>query len=309
MADRSSEGTGNGAESSAEEFANHAVRMSWVLADAKERRATVAAELRLAFAEHIETRPTEWIRFETVTADALAQAFLKHPTVIKPIAAICNIAGRAIERDLGFAVNTYRPKLTSSQASQLAGYIKPFLPPGIALPAIEAVDDWFFIDKEIRSYQGRWESLITDSLSRRTGRDFKKRKFTIIDSESGELLSFELDAALPPRGEPIEVGIDVKRIGSPRDIHKRVDEIVNKAAKFKQQYPHGKFGAVVYYPFDAATQSNVTNRMRSSDIDGVVFPAGDSPDAVVNAVLLLIPQLGLTVVDDTEPPSLFDQIS
>jgi hypothetical protein len=47
------------------------------------------------------------------------------------------------------------------------------------------------------------------------------------------------------------------------------------------------------------------------DVDqgGIVFPPGDSPDSVINAVLLLIPQLGLAVVDDTEPPSLFDQIS
>jgi hypothetical protein len=179
----------------------------------------------------------------------------------------------------------------------------------MALPAIEAVDDWFFIDKETRSYQGRWESLITNSLTQRTGRRFKKRQFTVLDTESGKRIRFELDAALPTSGEPIEVGIDVKRIGSPRDIHKRIDEIVNKAAKFKHCYPAGKFGAVVYYPFDSATQSNIVNRMRSSDIDGVVFPSGDSPSSVVNAVLLLIPQLDLTVVDNTEPPTLFDQIS
>jgi hypothetical protein len=309
MVDNDPEGSGDSAEGPAKKFANHAVRMAWVLADARERRSTVAAELRLAFAAHIETRPTEWIRFETVSAEALSQAFLDHPTVVKPITAICNIAGRAIERDLGFTVDTYRPRLTPAQAGQLAGYMKPFLPPGIALPAIEAVDDWFFVDKEIRSYQGRWESLITDSLTRRTGKSFKKRQFTIADGESGKLLKFELDAALPTKGEPIQVGVDVKRIGSPRDIHKRVDEIVNKAAKFKRRYPSGKFGAVVYYPFDSATQSNIVNRMRSSDIDGIVFPAGDSPNSVVNAVMLLIPQLGLTVVDDTEPPSLFDQIS
>lgn len=291
------------------EFANHAVRMSWVLLDAKDRRSVVADELRRAFAAYIETRATEWIRFDMVSAEALAKAFLEHPTVVKPITAICNIAGRAIRRDLGFDVDTYRPRLTTSQASQLAGYVKPFLPPGMAVPAIEAVDDWFYIDKEIRSYQGRWEGLITASLTRRTGKTFKKRKFTITDSVSGELLEFELDAALPATGEPIRVGVDVKRIGSPRDIHKRIDEIVNKASKFKQRYPDGKFGAVIYYPFDPAGQTNITNRMRSAHIDGHVFPAGDSPDSVVTAVLLLIPQLGLTVVDDTEPPSLFDQIS
>jgi hypothetical protein len=72
--------------------------------------------------------------------------------------------------------------------------------------------------------------------------------------------------------------------------------------------PNGKFGAVVYYPFDPAGQSNITLRIRSAYIDGHVF-AGDSPDSVISAVLMLVPQLGLTVVDDTEPPTLFDQIS
>jgi hypothetical protein len=309
MVDNNTEGIDDGEEDLTERFANHAVRMAWVRADAEARRSTIAAELRLAFAAHIETHPTEWIRFETVSTNTLSQAFLDHPAVVKPITAICNIAGRAIRRDLGFSVDTYRPRLTRAQADQLAGYVKPFLPPGMAIPAIEAVDDWFFVDKEIRSYQGRWEGLITDSLTRRTGKSFRKRKFTIADGVTGQPISFELDAASPTRAEPIEIGIDVKRIGSPLDIHKRVDEIVNKAAKFKQRYPNGKFGAVVYYPFDSATQSNIVNWMRSSHIDGVVFPAGDSPNAVVSAVLLLIPQLGLVVVDDTEPPSLFDQIS
>lgn len=309
MLDSNPEKNGANAEEPAAEFANHAMRMSWVLPDAKQRRSTVAIELRRAFAPYIETRSTEWIRFDRMSAEALSKAFLEHPAVVKPITAICNIAGRAIRRDLGFDVDTYRPRLTPAQASQLAGYVKPFLPPGMAVPAIEAVDDWFFIDKEIRSYQGRWETLITDSLTRRTGRTFKKRKFTITDSASGKLIEFELDAALPATGEPIEVGVDVKRIGSPRDIHKRIDEIVNKAVKYKQRYPNGKFGTVVYYPFDSAGYSNIVNRMNSPYIDGIVFPAGDSPDSVVEAVLMLIPQLGLTVVDDTEPPSLFDQIS
>lgn len=302
------EGSSEGTQDPADQYANHAVRLAWVLEDARERRATVATELRRAFAAHIEILSTEWIRFDTVSAETLSKAFLEYPSVVKPITAICNIAGRAIQRDLGFQVDTYRPRLTVEQASQLAGYVKPFLPSGMALPAIEAVDDWFFVDKEIRSYQGRWELLITNSLTQRTGKTFKKRKFVITDDESGELLQFELDAALPSQGEPIEVGVDVKRIGSPRDIHKRVDEIVNKAAKFRRRYPDGKFGAVVYYPFDSATQSNIVNRMRSADIDGVVFPAGDSPNSVLTAVLLLVPQLGLTVVDDTEPPSLFDRI-
>lgn len=309
MVDENPDVGSDAAEADASAYAPHAVRLAWVLDDAKQRRSTVSGELRRAFGAYVEMRQTEWIRFDAVSVDTLARAFRDHPAVVKPITAICNIASRAIFRDLGFQVNTYRPRLTLEQANQLAGYVKPFLPQSMAVPAIAAVDDWFFIDKEMRSYQGRWESLITDSLNRRTGKTFKKRKFKIADSGSGDLLEFELDAALPARGEPIEVGVDVKRIGSPRDIHKRTDEILNKAVKFKSRYPDGKFGAVVYYPFDPAGQANIASRARSSNIDGLVFPAGDAPDYVVSAVLMLIPQLGLQVIDDTEPPSLFDQIS
>lgn len=43
----------------------------------------------------------------------------------------------------------------------------------------------------------------------------------------------------------IEHAVDVKRIEARRDIHKRCDEIVNKAAKFKRNYPRGTFIAFI----------------------------------------------------------------
>lgn len=291
----------------ADDYADHAARLSWVIDDAKERRAAVSAALKAAFASFIEEHPTEWIHFERITVEALAHAFTSYPTIVKPVTAICNIAGRAIKRDLGFDLDTYKPRLSSAQANQLAGYVKPFLPPAFAMPAIEAVDDWFFIDKEIRSAQGRWEQLITDALTRRTGKTFKKRKFAVTDDESGKPNSFELDAAYPVKGEPIAVGVDVKRIGAARDVHKRVDEIFNKAEKFKKAYPGGKFGSVIYFPFDSGFQANIINRLHSPNIDGIVF-AGDTKPSVEEAILMLIPQLGMTVTDDSSPLALFDEI-
>jgi hypothetical protein len=83
------------------------------------------------------------------------------------------------------------------------------------------------------------------------------------------------------------VGVDVKRIGSPRDNHKRLDEIVNKAVKFKKKYPAGKFGAVIYHPFEPSSHATIMARMLSTDVDGVAFPSGDSPASVESAVLLL----------------------
>jgi hypothetical protein len=112
---------------------------------------------------------------------------------------------------------------------------------------------------------------------------FRKRKFRV------GIESFELDAASPPTGEPVEIGIDVKRIEARQDIHKRGDEIVNKAAKFKSTYPAAKFGAVVYYPF-FQEHLNVQSRLESPNIDCVVF-ASLSAESIENAVRLLLAKL------------------
>lgn len=41
----------------------------------------------------------------------------------------------------------------------------------------------------------------------------------------------------------------MKRVEARRDIHKRCDEIVNKASKMKMAFPASRFGVIVYYPF------------------------------------------------------------
>ena len=72
-----------------------------------------------------------------------------------------------------------------------------------------------------------------EALNRFGGAQFKKRTFMV----KKEI--YELDAACPASGG-IEIGIDVKRIEAKRDIHKRCDGIVNKAAKFKMAFLGGR---------------------------------------------------------------------
>ena len=176
-------------------------------------------------------------------AQELAGVIIEYPFLLKPLLVSCNIASRAIERDLSIKnVDTYTPKINSNQAHIIAGYIKPFLPAFIEIAAISQIDRVAFIDKEIRKLKGRWEKIILENLNKFSRTIFYKRKF----SSSNE--QYELDAAYPKTGEII-IGIDIKRIEARRDIHKRCDEIVNKAFKLKTSYPQSKFGVVIYYPF------------------------------------------------------------
>ena len=206
--------------------------------------------------------------------------------ILKPILAACNIVARAIERDLGIKnVDTYKPKLSHDQAKVLAGYIKPFLPVYLEIPSLCRLDRVAYIDKEIRKKKGQWEKRITRGLNTFARVNFKKRIF----QSGGE--KFELDAASPETGT-IQVGIDVKRIEARRDIHKRCDEIINKAARLKAAFQGCKFGTVVYYPF-IEEHVNIQNHLRSDNIDAVVF-ASESEDSIENAVKMLISMFGLS---------------
>jgi hypothetical protein len=257
--------------------------MSWVAKDATRRNAEVEKALRQAFSAHIELRQVEVIVFGNVSALELARAIREHPLVLKPLIAVCNIAGRAIERDLQIKnLDTYSPKLNETMAAAIAGYIKPFLPPSLEIPVLSGVDRVSFIDKEVRKTKGRWELAVLGALNRFAKVTFKKRKF----QSEGEW--FELDAATPEKG-PIKVGIDVKRIEARRDIHKRCDEIVNKAAKLKKAYPRARFGAVIYYPF-IDEHTNIKNRLHSEQIDAIFF-ASESHDSVESAVRMMLKSL------------------
>ena len=265
------------------EYGTHKDFIGSVGPSANERQESVEKALREAFSHHIEKREVDIIIFSSMTAKDLSEAIFLKPQVLKPLFASCNIAGRAIERDLGIKnLDTYSPRLTRDQAAHVAGYLKQFLPTYLEIPTLTQIDRVYFIDSEIRKLKGAWEKNILTALNEFSDTEFHKRAFRADGQE------FELDAATPPRGD-IEIGIDVKRIEARRDIHKRCDEIVNKARKLKTTYPKSKFGAVVYYPF-IEEHVNVQNRLRSPDIDSVVF-ASQSDDSITNAVRILLSTL------------------
>jgi hypothetical protein len=56
------------------------------------------------------------------------------------------------------------------------------------------------------------------------------------------------------RYRDVHIGIDIKRIEARQDIHKRCDEIVNKAAKLKAVFRKAKFGAVIYSIYSRSFQ-------------------------------------------------------
>jgi len=176
-------------------------------------------------------------------------------------------------------LDTYVPSLSEVQSAAIAGYLKPFLPQEIAVPALSELDRFFFVDKEVRARKGRWEQTIVQTLNKQSRYTFKKRRFEVGKE------SFEIDAAAPETGK-IEVAIDVKRIEARRDIHKRADEIINKATKFKKKHPKALFAAVVYYPF-TSEHVNVQSRLESRYIDAVCFASqGDEQIGVAVGLLL-----------------------
>ncbi len=268
-----------------DKYGSHVDYMEWVKDIADSRQKTIEDALHRAFPNFIEKREVEVVVFSSMTAYDLAKAIISYPLILKPLLAACNIAARAIERDLSIKnVDTYSPRLSEDHAKIIAGYIKPFLPTYLEIPALSQIDRIAFIDKEIRKGKGRWEKGILKSLNRFSGLEFCKRMFVV----EGE--QFELDAATPKMGD-IKIGIDIKRIEARRDIHKRCDEIVNKAAKLKVAFPVSKFGAVVYYPF-IEEHVNVQNRLHSNNIDGIVF-ASESKESVETAVRMLLTTLGI----------------
>lgn len=274
--------------SDSNEYGDHADYIGLVKKDAESRKKSVENALHDAFSAFLEKREVEAIVFSSMTAFDLAKAILNHPIILKPLLAACNIAARAIERDLSIKnVDTYSPRLNDGQAKVIAGYVKPFLPSYVEIPTLSQIDRIEFIDKEIRKAKGRWEKKIIENLNQFGNLQFHKRTF-IADGEQ-----FELDAASPGSGA-VEFGVDIKRIEARRDIHKRCDEIVNKSSKLKMTFPKSKFGAVIYYPF-IEEHVNIQNRLRSNNIDCVVF-ASESKASIENAVRMLLSALGVQTV-------------
>lgn len=268
-------------------FSSHRDYMESVKDDAEARQAALEKSLEQAFQGHVERKECIYIRFGAMDAVTLGAILEANPSIVKGILAACNVAARAIERDLGIKnFDTYTPRFLPGQAAAIAGYIKPFLPDELSLEAISLMDRVAFIDKEVRKGKGGWEKKICESANRHgKPRTFRKTTFKVGTN------TYELDAASMASDGTIDVGIDVKRIEARRDIHKRADEIINKAAKFKGFFPNGLFGAVVYYPFPDE-YINIDNRLESPNIAGVVF-ASDDEESIDTAVMLLLDKMGI----------------
>jgi len=245
-------------------YGSHADFLDMVRESATKRAQAIQAELRTAFQRFVREEPVLVIQLADINVHDLAQILKQHPLVLKPLVIAANVAARAIERDLGIPnVDTYEPNLSPEESAAIAGYLKPFLPASVALPTLVQLDQVEYVDKEIRALKGRWEKRVTDALSRGSGRRFAKRKIDV----QGE--GFEIDAASPPSGD-VQFAVDIKRIEARRDIHKRIDEIVNKATKVKKHTPGAKFGTVIYFPFEDQ-HAQIRNRLGQSAVDVVVF--------------------------------------
>jgi hypothetical protein len=72
--------------------------------------------------------------FHLLTEYSRSQLARTPRIVAKPLMILCNVAERAIERDLGLkGLNSYHPRFQRDSAKALAGYLKPFLPDRIEL--------------------------------------------------------------------------------------------------------------------------------------------------------------------------------
>jgi hypothetical protein len=261
-------------------YGSHKEYISWVKEDATIRKADIESALRQAFGPFIEEEVVDTIDFDRISIDELAAVLTAHASVLKPLLIVCNVAARAVERDLGIRnLSTYAPRISKQQARDIAAYLKSFLPKTMSVSSLSELDRVQYIDKEVRKAKGRWESEICSALNNFSTVPFKKRLFTAGNER------YEIDAASPLRG-PVKYAVDVKRIEARRDIHKRSDEIVQKAHKLKLVYPEAKFGAVVYYPF-VEEQANVRARLESDHIDYVAF-AAQSQESIETAIRLML---------------------
>jgi hypothetical protein len=76
-----------------------------------------------------------------MSATQLACSIREHPIILKPLLAACNLAGRALKRDLKIEnIDTYEPNLNVTQANAIAGYVLSFLPPFVELPTLSRID-------------------------------------------------------------------------------------------------------------------------------------------------------------------------
>jgi hypothetical protein len=242
---------------------------------AEKRRCEIEGLFRKLFPDLLEQEQHDVIRLADVDEERLAEAILAEPLLLKPLLAVLNMGKRAPRKDLGFEIDTFRPKINAEKARVLAGYLKPLFPGRIGLDTISYLDRYQFVDSFVRTLKGRWEKRVASALTA-VGLKGKKSKFTL-DGEK-----YEIDYAVPVE-PPHVLGVDIKMIGHPLDKHKRGDEIIHKADAFKQVFPKAIFVAVVYYPFNEDGQA-LDSRLTGggSKVDGV-FHVGDDEESTEQA--------------------------
>src|SRR5436190_21127002 len=97
----------------AEGYSNHHDYLERISAEVDKRCERIQAALREAFASHIERHEVEVVVFSGMTVFDLARSIRSKPEILKSLLAACNVAARALERDLGIKnVDTYAPRLT-----------------------------------------------------------------------------------------------------------------------------------------------------------------------------------------------------
>ncbi|WP_419857812.1 hypothetical protein [Candidatus Palauibacter irciniicola] len=265
-------------------YSNHAEQREAALPP-EARVRDLEEALLFEFGDHVEYRQTPVILFDAVSAEDLGEALVRRPVMLKALLACANVAQRAVQRDLGITVDTYAERISRDRAFTLSGYLKPLLPKELAVPALLMLDHFWWVDKEMRAAKGRWERRVRAALNRhlREG-SFVKRKF---EHPGG---TFELDAAYPKRGD-VEVGVDVKRFESPRDFHKRGDEITQKVSHLRDVHPSSRFFAVIYYPFPDR-HADVLKRYQGQGINGILF-AAETESSIDEAAMRVIEEGGL----------------
>lgn len=252
-------------------YRSHDEYLKLIAGNRVKRAEEIGTTVKETLGEYVTSRKADEVRLGAVPSDRLAAFLLKNPSLLKPLIAACNMGKRAIRKDLGLELDTFRPRLDAAKARQVAEYLLPSLPQQILIESLIALDAYQWVDSAIRKVKGRWERQFGDHLRRR-GVDCKKRKFSVGSQE------FELDLAYPSDGDVL-LAVDMKMIGHPSDKHKRGDEIVNKAIKYKGLVPKGIFVALIYYPFDDDRASLAERVTLTSEVDEVIF-AGDDAESV-----------------------------
>lgn len=152
-------------------YGTHSDYMARLEGETRERERMISAALRAAFSSFVTEQPVDVIAFADLSTDLLGDAISRFPAVLKPLLVACNVAGRAIERDLDIKnLDKYSPRITRAQATVIAEYLKPHLPSALSVPTLCYLDRTQFVDKEVRKHKGKWEGYVLKALSALSGR-------------------------------------------------------------------------------------------------------------------------------------------